>query len=178
MASEGVSVGGGDVGVVFEAGDLVVEGGETVGGGGVFESPERSLVSGDAELFGLLVERVDLVAELSFDRPDELVPALPGDLEVGVEILGEAGVLALLPSAEGGRVGGAPGLLDLGFDVAEGGGCLAGVGVLVAAGAGAEFLEVLFELAPSAGKVGELRAGVGGHGGEDRGSFGPESSEP
>lgn len=120
--------------MVFEAGDLAVEGGEAIDGGGVFESPERSLVSGGAELFGLSVERVDLVAESLFDGSDELVPALPGGFAVGSEILDQVGVFALLPSAEGGRVGGAPGLLGPGFDVSERSGCPAGVGVSVAAG--------------------------------------------
>lgn len=119
---------------MFEAGDLVVEGGEAVDGGGVFESPERSLVSGGAELFGLSVERVDLAGELVFDRPDDVVPAVPGGFELGSEVIGQAGVLALLPSAAGGRAGGAPGLLGPGFDVAESSGCPAGVGVSVAAG--------------------------------------------
>lgn len=122
--------------MVFEAGDLAVEGGEAVDGSGMLETPERSLVPGEAELCGLPVERVDLVPDLLFDGPDDVVPALPSGLEVGPEVIGQSGVLALLPSALGGRVGGAPGLLDPGFDVAEGGGCLAGIGALVAAGPG------------------------------------------
>ena len=89
-ASESIWVDGGDVGVVFEAGDLVVEGGEAVDGGGVFESPEGSLVTGDAELFGLLVEPVDVVDEFLFDGPDDLVPALPSRSEVGAELVGQA----------------------------------------------------------------------------------------
>ena len=50
--------------MVFEAGDLVVEGGEAVDRRRVFELPEGSLVSGDAELFISLVERLDLGGEL------------------------------------------------------------------------------------------------------------------
>lgn len=47
-------------------------------------------------MFGLSAERVDLVAELIFDGPDEVAPALPGSFAVGSEILDQVGVFAVV----------------------------------------------------------------------------------
>src|SRR3546814_282132 len=156
---------GRDVGVVFEAGDLVVEGGQAVEHRPVDEGPGVSVVPGGVELFGLGVERVELVEEPPFDRGDALLPELPGLVECGLEVLGEAGVLALLPAAVDRRAGGAVCFSHPGFAVTERRGDGSGVGVLVVAGAGAEFVEVLLELATLYVDGGPVRVRVGGHGG-------------
>lgn len=93
--------------MVFEAGDLVVEGGDAVEDRRVDEGPGVSVASGGLESVGLVPERVELVEEIPFDGGDDLVPETPGLVEVGLEVLAESGVLALLPAAVDRRAGGA-----------------------------------------------------------------------